>query len=78
MQTIADMVYTTVFDYIAMIENLIDCDSLVDCKNSADYARLVIPKVADKIMISLNANKFVVCVNAIKELAAWRDSFEFY
>lgn len=47
-------------------------DSPVDC------IRLVIQRDTDKMMIDLNAKKFVASVNAIEGLAVWGKSFGFY
>lgn len=63
------MVHTTIFDCIAVTENLIGCDSFIDCKSFADYTYFIIQKVADKVMIDLNTEEFAICMNGIEELA---------
>ena len=78
MQTIANMVHTTVFSYITVTGNLIGCDSLDDSETLADYACLVIQKVADEVMINLDAEEFAVYVNAAEELAIWEESLKFH
>lgn len=45
------MVYTTIFDCIAVTKNLIGCNSLVDYKSFADDINLVIQKVSVEAMI---------------------------
>lgn len=45
------MVYTTIFDCIAVTKNLIGCNSLVDYKSFADDTNLVIQKVSVEAMI---------------------------
>lgn len=42
MQAITNMVYTTVFDYIAMTKDLIGCNSQINYESLADYANLII------------------------------------
>lgn len=68
MQTIADVVYITIFGYIAVIKDLIDCNSYVDYKSFANYVRLIIKKIANKVMIDLNNEKFAVYINAIERV----------
>lgn len=63
MQTIADMVYTTIFSYIAITGDLIGCNNLIDYKNFANYTYLVIQKVDNKMMINLDAEEFAVYIN---------------
>lgn len=45
------MVHTSIFDCIAVIKNLIGCNSLVDYKSFADDTNLVIQKVSVEAMI---------------------------
>ncbi len=66
------MIHTTVFGFIAVTEDLIDCDGPVD------YSRLVTQKIAVEVMIGLDAEVFAVYVNAAEGLAAWGESFEFH
>lgn len=42
MQIVADVVYTTIFSYIALTKNLINLDNFVDYENFADYACFII------------------------------------
>lgn len=69
MQIFVDVVYINIFSYISITRDLIDCDSFLDYESIANCVYLVIQKVADKIMIDLNAEEFPACVNAIEELA---------
>ncbi len=66
------MIHTTVFGCIAVIEDLIDCDSPVH------YTRLVTQRVAVEVMIGLDVEVFALCVNAGEGLAALGESFEFH
>lgn len=63
------MSYTIIFDYIAVIKNLIDCNSFVDCKSLADYIRLIIQKVTVKVIINFDAKKFAAYISIAKKLA---------
>ena len=51
MQAIVDVVHITVFGYIAVIKDLIGCDSPVNYKSFADYASFVTQKIAVEVMI---------------------------
>ena len=59
MQAVVNIVYTTVFGCITVIEDLISCNSPVDYKNLADYASLVTQKVAVEALIVLIAGRVV-------------------
>ena len=53
MEAIVDVVHTTVFGCIAVSEELIGCNNLVDYKSFADYASLMIQKITIEAMIVL-------------------------
>lgn len=71
------LVHTTVFGFIAVTGDLIGFDSLVDCKSLADYARLLIQRIAVEVMIDLVTGEFAAYVNAARGLAAWGEGIEF-
>lgn len=69
MQTITDMIYTTIFDCIAVIQNLIYCNSVINCKSFADYARFIIQKVDNTEIIDLDIKEFLAYMKVAKKLA---------
>lgn len=70
MEIVADMVYTTIFSYITMTGDLIGYNNLIDYKNFTNYTYLVIQRIDNKIMINLDAEGFVVYINATEKLTA--------
>lgn len=67
MQTITNVIYTTVFNCIAITENLIGYDSFIDYENLVDYARFIIQKFTNKMIIDLNVEEFTIYVNAAEK-----------
>lgn len=57
MQAVDDVIYTIVFGCIAVTKDLIDCNSPVDYKSLANYASLMIQKVAVETLIVLVAGR---------------------
>lgn len=53
-----------------MSEDLIDCDSPFDYESFADYAHLVIQKIASEVMIDLNVEEFAACIDTAERLVA--------
>lgn len=57
---VIDMVYTTIFSFITLNKNLINCNSFVDYKSLADYTSLVIQNVAVEAMIVFIAGRVAI------------------
>lgn len=55
MQTVAYVAHTIIFGFIAVTGDLIGFNSLVYYESLADYAYLVIQRVANEMVIDLDA-----------------------
>lgn len=69
MQTIADIIHIIILSYIAMIEDLLSYDNLVNCKSFVDNAYYIIEKIANELMIYFDAEKFTAYINTLEKLA---------